>query len=128
MAARGESQNGTPRVPDGDTGVYVWNLWIFGHELLAHGRVPFTTDHIFAYSGSVDLSLHNYTPLAGLLATPLVPWLGVVGAFNLLTIGFLIASGLSVCVLARQIGLSRISAWSAGAIFIAAPLVTARDG
>jgi len=113
--------------PYGDTGVYVWNLWIFGHELLTHGRLPFSTDHIFAYSGPVDLSLHNYTPLAGLLGTTLVPWLGVVGAFNLLTIGSLVTSGLGTGALARQLGLSRTSAWSVGALFMAAPLVTARE-
>jgi hypothetical protein len=66
--------------PTGDTGVYVWNLWIFRHELLGHGHLPFSTDHIFAYSGSVDFSLHNYTPLAGVVGMLFIPWLGVVGA------------------------------------------------
>ena len=35
----------------GDTGVYVWNLWIFRHEILRHGHLPFSNDHIFAYTG-----------------------------------------------------------------------------
>src|SRR5262245_45133018 len=50
-----------------DLGVYVWNVWIFFHELVDHGRLPFTTDHIFAYTGGADFALHNYTPLVDVL-------------------------------------------------------------
>ncbi|MEQ1907861.1 MAG: hypothetical protein ABMA15_03515 [Vicinamibacterales bacterium] len=113
--------------PTGDTGVYVWNLWIFRHELVTHGRLPFSTDHIFAYTGGVDFSLHNYTPLAGLVGTPLMPWLGVVGAFNAVMLAFLTLSGLGTFMLGRQVGLRSTAAWIAGGLFVAAPLVTARE-
>ena len=113
--------------PAGDTGVYVWNLWIFRHELVLHSHFPFSTDHIFAYTGGVDFSLHNYTPLAGLVGLPLVPWLGVVGAFNVALLAFLTTSGVGVFLLGRQIGLRSVTAWAAGVLFIAAPLVTARE-
>lgn len=113
--------------PAGDTGVYVWNLWIFGHELLDHGRLPFSTDHILAFTGGADFSLHNYMPLAGLVGTVLTPWLGVVGAFNVLMLVLLTLSGVGVFLLGRQIGLRRVSAWIAGVMFMAAPLVTARQ-
>src|SRR5690349_4699017 len=62
----------------GDTGVYIWNQWIF-HEELSHGRNPFTTDQILSLTPTVDLSQHNYTPFLNILALPLIPAIGVVG-------------------------------------------------
>src|SRR5262245_64944378 len=69
--------------PSGDTGVYVWNTWVFGRELIERGGSPYFTSRIFSLDPQVDLGLHNYTPFADLLALPFQPWLGVVGAFNL---------------------------------------------
>src|SRR5215208_4270544 len=65
--------------PGGDTGVYVWNLWIFRHELLRHGHLPFSTEHVFAFSGGADFSLHNYAPIGSLIGMPFIAGLGVVG-------------------------------------------------
>jgi hypothetical protein len=113
--------------PGGDTGVYVWNLWIFRHELLRHAQLPFSTDHLFAYSDAVDFALHNYTPVAGLLALPLIGPLGVVATFNVLMIALVALSGFGVFVLARRLGLEAIAAWAGGAIFIASPVLTARQ-
>ena len=113
--------------PSGDTGVYVWNLWIFRHELLTHGNFPLATDHVFAYTGGADFSLHNYTPLAGLLALPLIGMLGVVQTYNLLLLAFLTCSGIAVFLLARRLGLSGVSAWAAGALFMASPVLTAKE-
>ncbi|MFN7985583.1 MAG: hypothetical protein U0Q11_27390 [Vicinamibacterales bacterium] len=116
-----------PGDPGGDTGVYVWNLWIFRHEILAHGHLPFTTQHIFAFTGGTDFSLHNYTPLAGLLALPLISRFGVVGAFNLVLMLVLTLSGAGLYGLGRHVGLRRSAAWLAGALFMAAPLISARE-
>ena len=113
--------------PTGDTGVYVWNLWIFQHELLSHGRLPFSTDHIFAETGGADFGLHNYTPLAGLIGAPFVQWLGAVGAFNVVVLTSLTTSAFALFLLGRQVGLRPVSAWAAGLLFIAAPLLTARE-
>ena len=113
--------------PTGDTGVYVWNIWIFRHEFLRHGHLPFSTDHLFAYTGPADFGLHNYTPIAGVLGLLFIPWLGVVGAFNMVTLAILAVSGLGVYLLGRQVGLQRTSAWAAGVLFIASPLMTARE-
>ena len=112
--------------PSGDTGVYVWNLWVFGRELLHNGRAPFSTDYVFAESGTVDLSLHNYTPLAGLIAAPFLGPLGIVGSFNMVLLIAMMTSAVGAFALARQLGLSPRSAWVAGALFIAAPALTAR--
>jgi hypothetical protein len=71
--------------------------------------------------------LHNYTPLAGLTATPLVATVGAVGAYNLLTLTSLTMTASSVYLLGRHIGLRRLPAWTAGAVFIASPVMTARE-
>ncbi|MDO8795017.1 MAG: hypothetical protein Q7J25_10405 [Vicinamibacterales bacterium] len=113
--------------PTGDLGVYVWNLWIFRHELLDHAHLPFSTDHVFAYTGGADFSLHNYAPVAGILGVPLIGVLGVVGAFNVILFALVALSGLGVFVLARRLGLGTATAWCAGALFIASPVLTAKE-
>jgi hypothetical protein len=120
-------QTKLPGDPTGDTGVYVWNLWVFTHEILGHGHLPFGTEHIFGFTGGADFSLHNYTPLAGLMGLPLVPWVGVVGAFNAVLMVMLALSGWGLYMLARYSGLRRLTAWTAGALFMAMPLISARE-
>src|SRR5688572_3568465 len=68
----------------GDTGVYVWNLWVFRHEIVAHRRFPLFTNEILSLTPPVDLSLHNYTLFADGLAFPLLPLLGVTTTFNVI--------------------------------------------
>jgi hypothetical protein len=113
--------------PSGDTGVYIWNLWIFRHELWRHGHLPVSTDHIFAYTGGADFSLHNYAPVAGALGAPLVSPLGVVGAFNAVSLAAAVLTGMTLFLLARRLGLRPSSAWMAGALFIASPTLVSRD-
>ncbi len=110
----------------GDVGVYVWNLWVFRHELVEHGHLPLSTDHLFSYTAGLDFALHNYTPLAGLVGVPLMDWLGIVGTFNVILISAMALSGLGVFLLARRLGLAPLYAWSAGALFMASPVLTAR--
>lgn len=112
--------------PEGDTGIYVWNLWIFRHELIRHAHLPISTDHVFAYTGGADFSLHNYTPIAGLFALPLIGPLGIVAAYNVVLILFVALSGAAMFLLARRLGLASPWAWLAGAVFAASPLLVAR--
>jgi hypothetical protein len=114
-----------PLPPSGDTGVYVWNLWVFHHEAMA-GRFPWSTDRIFAATGPADLSLHNYTTLANLVAYPLVDPLGVVVTFNLVMFLWLALDGYALFLLARYAGACDIDAWLAGAAFAASPVIIAR--
>ena len=116
-----------PGDPAGDTGIYVWNLWVFSRELLAHGRLPLSTDYVFPLTGGIDFGLHNYTPLAGLLAVPIIPLLGVVGAFNVVLLVALTTNGLAVYALARSLVVRRWLAWVAGAVFMGTPLLSARE-
>jgi hypothetical protein len=115
-----------PGDPSGDTGVYVWNLWIFRHELLAHAHLPFSTQHIFALSGGADFSLHNYTAIANVVAVPLIGVLGVAASFNVILMLALALSGAATWLLARRLGMRSFSAWVAGALFTATPLISAR--
>jgi hypothetical protein len=110
----------------GDIGVYVWNLWIFRHELVEHGQLPVSTDHLFTDTDGLDFALHNYTPLAGLVGVPLMDQLGIVGTFNVILLAAMVLSGFGVFLLARRLGLAAAYAWTAGALFIASPVLTSR--
>jgi hypothetical protein len=94
---------------------------------LRHAHLPVSTNHLFAYTGGADFALHNYAPLAGIVGAPLIGPLGVVGAFNALVLVFSSLSGISMFVLARRLGLGATMAWVAGALFMAAPALVARD-
>ncbi len=76
----------------GDTGVYMWNLWSFGHEL-SQGRHPFFSSAIFTLSPPVDLALHNYTAADGAVAALLLPWLDVTSVYNVVLLASLLLSG-----------------------------------
>src|SRR5574338_984573 len=73
-----------PGTAGGDTGVYVWNLWLFRHEIVVHHHLPFRTLEVLSLTPQVPLALHNYTTLANLIAFPLLPLLGTVATFNVL--------------------------------------------
>ena len=110
----------------GDTGVFVWNIWMFRHELIRHAQWPFITDHIFAATNGADLSAHNYTVFADVLALPLIGRLGVVGSFNLIYLFLIASSGYATFVLVKRLVGTRIEALIAGAVFAASPVLIAR--
>jgi hypothetical protein len=115
--------------PGGDTGVYVWNLWVFRHEI-EQGRLPFYTSSILtAAGGPANLSLHNYTTFANLLALPLTPLVGLIAAFNLILLVNMVLSGWCTFLLARH-WVGRVAeSWLAGAAVMASPVLIARaDG
>lgn len=116
-----------PGDPSGDTGVYVWNLWVFSHELLGHGHFPISTDHVFPLTGGADFSLHNFTPLADVLAMLFIPPMGAVGSYNIVVLAALTTNGLAVYALCRSLGVRRWLAWTGGATFMGMPLISARE-
>ena len=105
--------------PTGDTGVYVWNVWVFRHELISHAHWPFVTHHIFALTNGTDLSVHNYTVFADLLALPLIGTLGVVASFNVVYLLLVASSGYAAFLLVRRLTGRPAEAWIAGAVFAA---------
>jgi hypothetical protein len=112
--------------PDGDTGVYIWNQWVFHREVLSHGTNPYFTDRIFSMTGRADLTLHNYTALADLLALPLLSSLGIVTTFNLIYLFMTVVSAYAMFLLARAISGAGIEAWLAGVIFAWSPMLVTR--
>jgi hypothetical protein len=94
----------------GDTGTYVWNLWLFRHEVVAHGRFPLITNEVLSLTPPVDLSLHNYTLFADVLAFPLIPWLGVTATFNVIYLAFSVFTSWSMFLLARTVVRGRAEA------------------
>lgn len=113
-------------IPSGDTGVYVWNLWVFRHEVLSSGHNPLYTSQIFAATGPADLSLHNYTVFADLVAFPLLPMLGVTATFNLIYLAMPALTGYATFLLARRVTNTWAEAWLAGLLFAFSPALVAR--
>ena len=112
--------------PGGDTGVYVWNQWVFQHELV-NGRNPFATDQIFSLAQRVDLSQHNYTTFLNVLALPLIPVLGVVAAFNVVFLIVTVLTAIATYALVRRVtDADRPIAWLAGLLFAWSPVLVAR--
>ena len=113
-------------LPNGDAGVYVWNLWVFRHEIVANHRLPFLTSEILALSPPVPLALHNYTTFANVLAFPLIPLLGVVKTFNLLVIANGVMTGYAMYFYARVRTGDAAAAWIGGLLFGFSPFMSAR--
>lgn len=117
--------------PGGDTGVYVWNTWVFRHELIDRRTSPFQTDSILPLPGPADLSLHNYTVFADVVALPLQPWLGVVASFNVVYLINVALAGLGMILLARRfrgaVAVGTAEAWLAGLLFACSPFLVARS-
>lgn len=114
--------------PAGDTGVYVWNQWVFQHELLEHRNIPYFTDRIFSLGGRANLSLHNYTAFQNMVALPLVGWLGVVATFNLVYLLMTVLTGYATFLLARHVTGRAAESWLAGLLFAWSPMLVTRGG
>ncbi len=113
--------------PAGDAGVYIWNQWVFQHELLVDRHNPLTTDQVLSLNDPVDLSQHNYTAFLDLLALPFIPWLGVVRTFNIVLLIVNVLTALTTYALARRVtAVTRPEAWLVGLAFAWSPILVAR--
>lgn len=113
--------------PTGDTGVYVWNLWIFSHQIFSGGTTPLSTFEILPLTGApTDLSLHNYTVFSNLLAMPLLDWLGVVRTFNLIFLFNNALVGFGMYLLARRLTGRTAESFLAGVMFACSPFIVTR--
>ena len=116
-----------PGAITGDTGVYVWNLWLFRHEVVAHRRFPLFTQEVLSLSPPVDLSLHNYTLFPDVLAFPLIPAIGVTATFNVLYLALTVLTAWTMFLLARSVVRRDAEAWLAGLLFAFSPVLVARS-
>ena len=114
--------------PAGDTGVYVWNQWVFHHEILKEGNFPYFTSRIFSLTGPANLSLHNYTAFQDLLALPLLGWLGVVATFNVVFLLMTVLTGYGAFLLAKHVTGHNLESWLAGLLFAWSPVLATRGG
>lgn len=112
--------------PGGDTGVYVWNQWVFRHELVEKGSFPYFTDTLFGPDQRTDLSLHNYTTFADLLAVPLRSFLGLVETFNVVFLLLMVLGGYATFLLAKHVTRDTAVSWIAGLVFGWSPIVVTR--
>ncbi len=113
-------------VPGGDTGVYVWNQWVFRHELVENRALPYFTDVLFGRDQPTDLSLHNYTTFQNLVAVPLAGLVGVVGAFNLVYLLMVVLTAYSTFLLARHVTHAVPESFIAGMVFAWSPVLVTR--
>lgn len=109
----------------GDTGVYVWNQWVFRHEVL-NERLPLFTQEIFSLTRPANLSLHNYTIFQDLLALPLAGPLGVVTTFNVVYLLMVVITGYAAFRLAFHLTRRPFESWLAGALFSWSPYLVTR--
>ena len=109
----------------GDTGVYVWNQWVFRHEVL-NERLPLFTEEIFSLTRPANLSLHNYTIFQDLLALPLLGVLGVVTTFNVVYLLMIVITGYAAFRLAFHVTRRPWESWLAGALFSWSPYLVTR--
>ena len=106
--------------------MYVWNQWVFHHELIEKGSVPYFTDMLFGGIDETNLSLHNYTTFADLIAIPLRTFLTVVQAFNVVYLALMILGGYAVFLLAHQVTRDAVASWLAGLLFGWSPILVTR--
>ena len=93
------------------------------------GRLPFYTSSILTgtpNAAPANLSLHNYTTFANVLAWPLVPMVGLVAAFNLVFLFNIALSGYALYLLARDLTAREAESLIAGAAFALSPVLIAR--
>jgi hypothetical protein len=111
---------------DGDTGVYVWNQWVFRRELIEHRNLPYFTDVLFGPDRQTDLSLHNYTTFQNLIAAPLAGLFGVVATFNIVYLLMVVLTAYSTFLLARHVTHRVPESFIAGLIFAWSPVLVTR--
>ena len=112
--------------PAGDTGVYVWNQWVFQREILEARKMPYFTDRLFGQRRSANLALHNYTTFQNMLALPLIRVFGVVTTFNLVFLFMTVLTAYAGFLLARDVTGASIEAWLAGLLFAWSPMLATR--
>lgn len=112
--------------PGGDTGVYVWNQWVF-HQEVVTGNNPLATEKILSLTARVDLTQHNYTASLNVLALPLISSFGIITSFNLVFLAVSVLNALLAYGLARSAtGATRFEAFLGGLLFAWAPAMVAR--
>ncbi len=110
----------------GDTGVYVWNQWVFHHELVENRSFPYFTHVLFGPDHRTDLSLHNYTTFQDLVAAPFASVFSVVETFNIVYLLMVVLTAYSTFLLARHVTRGVPESFLAGLLFAWSPVLVTR--
>jgi hypothetical protein len=110
----------------GDTGVYVWNQWVFRHELVENRSFPYFTNVLFGPGHRTDLSLHNYTAFQDLVAAPFASVFSVVETFNIVYLLMVVLTAYSTFLLARHVTRGVPESFLAGLLFAWSPVLVTR--
>lgn len=103
----------------GDPIQSIWNIaWVGGW--LAGRHALFFTRELFFPEGA-NLAWMTLALPATVPAALLRPLLGLVGAYNAVLLGSLVADGAAMYALARRVGLRGWAAWLSGLTFLASP-------
>jgi hypothetical protein len=94
----------------------VWNDWWVKTALLRLHRNPFYTDYLFAPNG-VSLRFHTLNPFGALIAMPLSPVIGIVGAMNLKFLLALVGSVFFAYLLMRDLTGSPLASFAGAAVY-----------
>ncbi len=93
----------------------VWNDYWLRTALQLH-RNPFYTDYLFAPNG-VSLRFHTLNLFGGLIALPLAPLIGIVGAMNLKFLLALVGAVFFAYLLLRDLTHSPLAAFAGAALY-----------
>ncbi len=93
----------------------VWNDYWLRTALRLH-RNPFYTDYLFAPNG-VSLRFHTLNPFGGLIALPLAPLIGIVGAMNLKFLLALVGALFFAYLLMRDLTGNPLAAFAGAALY-----------
>ena len=113
-------------LPSSDLGVYLWNLWVFRHELMA-GHSPLFTSAIFSLDPPANLGQHNYTIFSDILAVPLLSVFSLVTSHNIVVLLNMVAAATAMFLLAFHVVRRPVIAWLAGLLFGFSPMLMARS-
>jgi hypothetical protein len=101
---------------DGDGLVNVWNLWWVDTALTQLHTSPWFTRYIRFPHGTTLLG-HTLNPFNGLVAVPLLPWLGLVRAHNLIVIASFVLGAYTAFRLALHVSDRFAASLIAGFVF-----------
>jgi hypothetical protein len=87
---------------DTDVISFIWNQWWTRYSILKLHQSPLESNYVFA-PFDIDLRLHTYGLLYGLVGIPFQPLLGVVGTFNLTILFTAILNGYTTTLLVKQL-------------------------
>jgi hypothetical protein len=87
---------------DTDVFGFLWNNWWVYHAIVHLHAKPYLTTYIFA-PYPIDLRLHTFGLLYGLLSIPLMPLLGPVGVLNAQVVLTIALNGYSSCRLTQYL-------------------------